>query len=274
MRRCRRSAPRCSSVSPDAGWQIRDAADAAPGLQRFLGDITMFLALVGLATLLVGGIGVADAVRAFVEGRLGTIATLKCLGASRRTILALYAWQVGAVSLAGILIGLVLGAILPWVAVSIWGESFPIDVTPGLYLWPLLRAALFGALTAIAFALWPLARAAEVPAAMLFRDIIAPARARVRPWIVGVVALAGIALAALAVIGAADVRLAIGFVVGALIALLVFAGAGRLVMRLARMTARRVGTGPRGAAAAHRALPACIAPARRPPASSCRSASV
>ncbi len=228
---------------PQAGWQIRDAADAAPGLQRFLGDITMFLALVGLATLLVGGIGVADAVRAFVEGRLGTIATLKCLGASRRTILAIYAWQIAAVALMGIAIGLVLGALLPWVAVRIWGDAFPIDVTPGLYLWPLARAALFGALTAIAFALWPLARAAEVPAAMLFRDIVAPARARIRPWIAAVIALAGTALAALAVIGAADIRLAIGFVIGALIALLVFTGAGRLVMRLARTVARHVGTG-------------------------------
>ena len=228
---------------PDAGWQIRDAADAAPGLQRFLGDITMFLSLVGLATLLVGGIGVADAVRAFVEGRLGTIATLKCLGASRRLILAVYAWQIAAVALIGIVLGLILGALLPWIAVAIWGDAFPIDVTPGLYLWPLLRAALFGALTAIAFALWPLARAAEVPAAMLFRDIVAPARARIRPWIAAVIVLAGIALAALAIIGAADIRLAVGFVVGALAALVIFTGAGRLVMRVARVLAQRSGAG-------------------------------
>lgn len=228
---------------PDAGWQIRDAADAAPGLQRFMSDITMFLALVGLATLLVGGIGVADAVRAFVEGRLNTIATLKCLGASRRLILGTYAWQVAAVSLIGIVTGLIVGAVLPWVAIAIWGASFPIDVTPGLYAWPLLRAALFGALTAVAFALWPLARAAEVPAAMLFRDIVAPASARIRPWIAAIIALAGIALAALAIIGAADIRLAIGFVIGAMIALVVFACAGRLVMRLARNVARRVGAG-------------------------------
>ncbi len=237
---------------PNAGWQFRDASDAAPGLQRFLGDVTMFLALVGLATLLVGGIGVADAVRAFVEARLSTIATLKCLGAGRRTILAIYAWQVAAVAAAGIAIGLVAGALLPWVVVAIWGDSFPFAVAPGLFPWPLLRAGLFGVMVAFAFAVWPLARAAEVPAAMLFRDVIAPARARVRTWTVLAVAVAGIALAGLAIAGAADARLAAGFVVGAVIALLVFSGAGRMAMLLASQVARRAGTG-------RRALPLRIA---------------
>ena len=228
---------------PDSGWQVRDAADAAPGLQRFLGDITMFLSLVGLATLLVGGIGVADAVRAFIEGRIGTIAVLKCLGASRRTILATYGVQVGAVAALGIAIGLIAGALLPWAAVAVWGRDFPIDVTPGLYFWPLARAALFGIFTTLAFAAWPLARAAEVPAAMLFRDIVAPIRARMRPAIAAFIALNGVALAALAIAGAADIRLAAGFVVGALIALIVFTGAGRLVMRMARALAKHTGTG-------------------------------
>ena len=228
---------------PDAGWQVRDAADAAPGLQQFLADITMFLSLVGLATLLVGGIGVADAVRAFVERRTGTIAVLKCLGASRGTIFATYGLQVGAMALAGIMIGLVAGASIPWVAIAIWGDAFPIDVTPGVYPWPLLRAALFGIFTAAAFTAWPLARAAEVPATVLFRASVAPVRMRIRPIVAAFIGLNGIALAILAIAGATDIRLAAGFVAGVLIALTIFTVAGRLAMRTARVAARHSGAG-------------------------------
>ncbi|MBF0333929.1 MAG: ABC transporter permease, partial [Alphaproteobacteria bacterium] len=67
---------------PDAGWQVRDSGEAAPGVRRFLDNVASFLSLVGLTALLVGGIGVAGAVRAFVEGRKPTIAMLKAVGAT------------------------------------------------------------------------------------------------------------------------------------------------------------------------------------------------
>ena len=66
---------------PDAAWQMRDVAEASPGVGRFLDTVASFLTLVGLTALLVGGIGVANAVKAYLDGRVATIATLKCLGA-------------------------------------------------------------------------------------------------------------------------------------------------------------------------------------------------
>ena len=66
---------------PQAGWRIRGLDDAAPGLQRFINRLTLFLTFVGLTTLLVGGIGVGNAVKSYLDGKTGTIATLKCLGA-------------------------------------------------------------------------------------------------------------------------------------------------------------------------------------------------
>ena len=66
---------------PDTGWRIRDTANAAPGVAQFIDQTSLFMTLVGLTSLLVGGIGVANGVRAWLEARARTIATLRCLGA-------------------------------------------------------------------------------------------------------------------------------------------------------------------------------------------------
>ena len=79
---------------PGTGWRIRLAGEAAPGIGRFVDQTALFLTLVGLTALLVGGIGVATGVRAWLEARARSIATLRCLGASSRTIFAVYLLQV------------------------------------------------------------------------------------------------------------------------------------------------------------------------------------
>ena len=94
------------------GWFIRTPAEATPVLKRFLDNLTDFLSLVGLTALLIGGIGIANGVKAFLNERLPTIAILKCLGTSRRVILATYFWQVAFLALLGIILGLVLGGCL------------------------------------------------------------------------------------------------------------------------------------------------------------------
>ncbi len=69
---------------PGSGWRIRDTAQAAPGVSRAVDQTSLFLTLVGLCSLLVGGIGVATGVRAWMEARARTVATLRCLGAPGR----------------------------------------------------------------------------------------------------------------------------------------------------------------------------------------------
>src|SRR5262249_59717634 len=80
---------------PNAGWRVRGLNQAAQGLDGFLDNVTLFLTLVGLTALLTGGIGVANAVRAHLAGRMNTIATLKCLGARGDDIFAIYLLQMG-----------------------------------------------------------------------------------------------------------------------------------------------------------------------------------
>ncbi len=88
----------------------RDRRNASPTISRFVDRLGSFLILMGLAGLAVGGVGVSSAVRAYLQGKTSTIATLKTLGASGDTIFAIYLLQIGVLSLVGVAIGLALGA--------------------------------------------------------------------------------------------------------------------------------------------------------------------
>jgi putative ABC transport system permease protein len=219
---------------PDAGWRLRSPSEAAPGVQRWIDRIAMFLTLVGLTALLVGGVGVANAVRSYLDGKTATIATLKCVGGSGALVLQIYLVQVMAMAALGIGIGLVIGALAPMVAAPLLAGQLPVAARLGLYPTPLAVATAFGLLTAIAFSLWPLARAREVPPSALFRDLIAPVRRRPRPVYVAIVALAVAALAALAIGTSVDRRLAAWFVAAAFGTFLVFRAAALVIAALAR----------------------------------------
>lgn len=219
---------------PDAGWRLRSPSQAAPGVQRWIDRIAMFLTLVGLTALLVGGVGVANAVRSYLEGKTATIATLKCVGASGALVLQIYLIQVMAMAALGIAAGLIIGAAAPALAAPLLAGQLPVAARLGLYPGPLAVAAAFGLLTAIAFSLWPLARAREVPPSALFRDLVAPTQRRPRALYIVIVAAAVAGLAALAIGVSVDRRLAAWFVAAALGTFVVFRGAALLIAALAR----------------------------------------
>jgi putative ABC transport system permease protein len=223
---------------PDAGWRIRQFANAAPNLQRLLDRLTVFMTLVGLTALLVGGVGVGNAVTSYLAGRTETIATLKCLGASRGQILATYLAEILVLAAGGIAIGLVLGAIAPFLAVPLLPEKLPVEAQLGIYPARLGIAACFGVLTTLAFALWPLGAAAEVSATGLFRARVEPALGA--PPLLCRVAVtgAGLLLAALAILDAADRWVALWSVVGAAAALLLFRLAAVALVWAARRAGR------------------------------------
>ena len=163
---------------PHAGWRIHGPDNAAPGLQRFIERLTLFLTFAGLTALLVGGIGVLGAVRSYLETKTETIATLKCLGAPAHLIFQIYLLQVFVLSLLGICIGLFLGAVLPLVGIELVRDLLPVAPKAGLYPLALVKAASFGLMVSLTFALWPLAQAQETPAANLFRTNVMPVTTR------------------------------------------------------------------------------------------------
>lgn len=227
---------------PEAGWQLRDTSDAAPGVGRFLDNLSSFLTLVGLTALLVGGIGVANAVKAYLDGRIPTIAVLKAVGAPSRLIFATYGSLVALLASLGILSGLALGAAVPWLVVQLAGDKLPLAARIGLYPGPLAVAAAFGVLTAGVFTLWPLARAKMVPATALFRQAVTPLTRWPDRKTLAVLAVAAGLLMALAVLSADKPLLAAAFVAAALVTLGLFrALAWGLSRAAARVSVRRTG---------------------------------
>jgi len=223
---------------PDAGWRIADRNDSAPSMRRFVERVALFLSLVGLTALVVGGVGVANAVSAYLERKRQVIAIFKCLGAPGAFIFRLYLMQIVALALVGITIGLVVGAVLPFLVKIVAGDLMPIPVELGVYAAPLMLALGYGLLTALAFAIWPLARARDVPAASLFRDIVAPERRWPRSRYIAATLGMLVLLAGLA-IGFSDDRLfSLWFVLGALSVFCVLMFAARSIAWLAARAPR------------------------------------
>lgn len=226
------------TLFPDAGWRIRNPANASPALTEWLDRIGSYLVLVGLTALLVGGVGVANAVRGHLDSKVQSIAMLKSLGASGGTILAIYATQILLLAGVGTIIGIAIGAVLPPLVLPLLQDRLPVGSAGGLHVLPLVLAAAYGLLTAIAFTLWPIGRAREITPAGLFRDLIAPdSRMPRAPYVLGVL-MATAGLAALAVSTAQDPKVAAWFVAGALGTFAVLAAAARLIAVLARRVPR------------------------------------
>ena len=220
----------------DQGMRWTDRRHAAQGVERFVERMGSFLILVGLAGLAVGGVGVASAVRAYLDGKVATIATLKVLGAESRLIFWIYLIQIGALAAVGIVAGLVLGAGVPLALAPVISASLPFPAAFALYPEPLLEAAFYGVVAAFLFSIWPLAQAERRKAAALYRG----AAGRIWPRAPHLVTLA--VLAALLVGGAVwfsgTVTLALGTAGGVSGALLVLALAAWGMQGLARRLAR------------------------------------
>ncbi len=222
-----------AAAFPDHGWRVRGPADAAPGIARFVAQTALFMTLVGLTALLVGGVGVASGVRAWLDARAPSIAILRCLGASARLVFAVCAIQAAALALCGILIGLVVGAAVPLLAARWLAGVLPVPPVAGLYAKPLILAACYGALTAACFGLPPLARAMRIPGAALFRDGMIPEAARPPRAVLAATGALAAGLAGLAIWSSADRLFALGFCGAAVGALALFRLGGLGLVRAA-----------------------------------------
>jgi putative ABC transport system permease protein len=227
---------------PDVGWEIRTRSKASPQLERNVERFTQFLTLVGLTTLLVGGVGVANAVSAHLARKRDAIATMKALGATGGSVFAVYCTQILLVALLAAVIGAALGATLPYVLTWVFGAIIPLPVEPSLHPGVLALSIVYGLLTALAFALWPLGRAHDISVSMLFRDQIAAERRWPRRRYVIATILIAITLTALAVQTTYDHRIAAIFVAAAAAVFVLLRLVAMLTMWIARRLPRQRST--------------------------------
>lgn len=204
-----RSAAR--AVFPDAGFSVADRRDPSPQVTKTLDRLRQFLTLIGLTSLLVGGVGVANAVATYVDKRRKVIATFKSLGASGRQIFILHLVQILLIAALGIVIGLGLGLLVPLGLNWLLGDALPVRPEFAIRPRSLAIATAYGALVALLFTLWPLGRADEVRASVLFRDEIRPAHVLPRLSIIAATVCVGAALLALALATSESTRIAFYF---------------------------------------------------------------
>ena len=231
------AAERIEEAFPAAGFRIQDRTNAAPGARRFILNTGQFLTMVGLTSLLVAGVGVASGVGSYLSGKTRSIASLKSVGAGSRLIFSLYLIQIAIVAVGAVLAGIAVGALVPWVVGLVAGDTLPVPPRGGLYPLPLIGALAYGLLATFVFALVPLVRARDIPAARLFRDTVEKRR-RPPASVVALIAVAGMLIAALAILPAREPVFAAGFLAAALGVLLVLMALAALLIAVIRALPR------------------------------------
>lgn len=233
-----RVAAAANAAFPEAGWDVRSRLNADRRFQRNIERFSQFLSLVGLTALIVGGVGVANSVRGFVDRKRTAIAVMKSLGAPGGRVVRVHLVQVLMIAGIGVAIGLLAGAITPYALSGLLRDVSPIPLQPRLAVAELGLAALYGFGVALAFSIVPLGRAHDIPVAALFRDRVEPDRARVRLiyYAAMVTLLAAIALLALAT--TAQTRIAATFLGAAGLAFLALRLVASGLMRFARSLPR------------------------------------
>jgi len=222
---------------PSAGFSFRTSDRASPGAERFIARLGEFLTLVGLAALVIAGIGIGGGVASYLQARRASIATLKVLGAGSRDIARIYTLQIGAAALSGALAGVIAGIAVTPLLTFAMGALLPVDT--GIVIDPaaLARAAAFGLLVALVFAAPPLLKARRFPAMALFRERVSPLA---REWKAALLPVGGglLAIVALALVGVPQPGLSATFLAGGAVLLGILSLLGWSIRKLTAKSPR------------------------------------
>jgi putative ABC transport system permease protein len=155
----------------DQQVRTRTVTQTEMSTQDAIENLTDFIAIVGLVALLLGGIGVASGVRAFVARKIDTVAVLRCLGASSGQVMTIYVVQAAAMGLLGAAAGAALGVAIQFLLPQALTGFLPIDVKVTLVPTAVLTGLGVGGWIALIFALRPLLALRNVsPLQTLRRD--------------------------------------------------------------------------------------------------------
>lgn len=186
----------------DARVRTRTVAENEQNLTSAIGQLGDFLGIVGLVALLLGGVGVASGVSAFVSRKMDTVAVLRCLGATSPQVLFIYVLQSVAMGLLGSALGVALGVATQFLLPRLLGDFLPVNVRIAVEPGAIAMGLGIGSAVALVFALRPLLALRTVSPLQALRRDADPSVLKVKlaDWprlsvdillIVGVVWLAG-----------------------------------------------------------------------------------
>ena len=229
------------AIPKTSGVRVQTYAAAQPGLRDGLNRASRFLGLVALVSLILGGIGVAQTVRAWLGSRFDAIAVLKCLGVRPREIVLLYAFETALLGLAGSLVGVAIATAILAIAPRFLAGLLPAVPIDAWQPEAALRGLALGTGIALLFSVAPLSALRLVPPLRVLRRDAEPlASGPFARAVVVIALLAGVFGAAYVQSG--SVKIGAGFAAGMIVAAAVLAGSAKLLMhavvRLARERVR------------------------------------
>jgi len=196
---------------PNMQAEVRSFDERSDRVTEVLAQVGSGLLLVGFSALFIGGLGVFNSIKAHLDSKLSSLATLRAIGLRDRRLALFVLLQVLLLAALASTLGIVIGGLLAMVGASVVAEQLPTQVLIGRLWQPALVAWLFGVLTAVTFALPAIGRALSVSPAALFRGIESQSlkpSLRMR-WITAGVALVTVVLLVLVL---PDPRFAVAFV--------------------------------------------------------------
>ncbi len=223
---------------PQAGWEARSRLNVSPDFSRDVERFAEYLTLTGLLSLIVGGVGVANAAQGFVERKRATLAILKAIGATGTSVVMLGVVEFVIVALIGAAAGAVLGSAIPFAVDWLFGALLPVPLAPSIEPGVIALGLAYGLLTALAFSIVPLGRAHDLPVTTLIRDLAEERQGFPRWRYLAVAALAGAALVALAVATSPQQSVAAAVAGAALAAFVALRLVALAIQRLARHAPR------------------------------------
>ncbi len=129
-----------------------------------------YLSLTGLLILVLGGIGVWNVARVFVEQKRKTVAVLKCLGASATKVTIVYLLQIMVLGAFGSLFGVVLAQLTLWFVQSRFGDALPSNMLYQVQFSNAWQGTLLGVIVAFLFSILPLLQIRNIKPNLLLRD--------------------------------------------------------------------------------------------------------
>ncbi len=217
--------------------RARTAQEQQRSLDEALGRLGDFLGLVGTFALLLGGIGVASSMGAYMAQKRETVATLRCLGATARQVIAIYLMQAAAMGFAGAAIGALLGLSVQWVLPRLLANLLPVTVSTAVDPAAVATGVGIGVWVASVFALLPLLATRRIsPLQAIRRRVEAeddePRRRDLLAWAAWLLLAASVV--GLVMLQAGDVRVGAGFAGGIAAALAALWGTAWLATRFTR----------------------------------------
>ena len=167
-----------------AGVRARTVEQRETSVVDSVDQLADFLGIVGLIALLLGGVGVASGVNAWVARKIDIVAVLRCVGATSRQVMLIYATQAALMGLLGAAVGAALGVAIQFALPGLIRDYLPVDVQTRVEPAAIGTGMLMGVWIALAFALRPLVAIRRISPLQAIRRTVDPQalKGRGRDW--------------------------------------------------------------------------------------------